>query len=258
MALTLALPLVPSSGGLPQFEVVSIKPADPHASRFPGWGWTGPLLPGGEYVSRAVTLEQLIGFAYPNAFQVDGLPAWAAGVRGADYFAVDAKPPRPERGVSGPSTEQVRLMMRQLLIDRFHLTLHFDRRTGPVYYLVVGKAGSKGMARAGPGQRPSPPFLIIEWTTAALFAHAVSMPELAHSLSTTFQRPVLDRTGLAGRYNINLPPVKDTPLPPGAIAPKSTDLVLQMLRQKLGLDLQAGTGAIRVLVVDHVGHPTPN
>jgi len=234
------------------FETASIKPADPAASGSHGWGWKGPVLPGGEFSDESCTGEQLVEFALPGT-QIVGLPGWAR-FSGREFFAVEAKPDR----TSVPSTEEVRKMMLALLQERFGLRFHTESRKGPVFWLEVAKGGPKNLTPEPMDARPGPPFFIYQWSRAVVFAHAVTMQEFANALALPMRRPVLDKTGLPGRYSIVLAPGDDHPLAPGTPRPDGAAMILDLLRHSLGLDLRAGEGASTVVIVDRFERPTPN
>src|SRR5215469_1611284 len=115
----------------PEFEVATIKPADPNR---PGWGIT--VNPSGIFHTINTTLNDLIKFAYDmHPKQVVGAPAWAD----AEKFDVEAKPDKPGM----PSVKQMKMMLQKLLTDRFALTSHKDTKELSAYAITVARGGVK-------------------------------------------------------------------------------------------------------------------
>src|ERR1700682_101130 len=114
-----------------QFEVASIKPADPN-----GHGVRIQMAPGGRMTANGVTVKFLIQQAYTvKDFQITGGPNWI----GSDRYDISTK----AEGEGQITPEQLRVMMQGLLADRFKLTFHRETKEMPVYALVVGKNGPK-------------------------------------------------------------------------------------------------------------------
>jgi len=252
------------------FEVATIKPADPDARRA---GFQ--LAPGGGLNIMNVGLKQLIGFAYEIPCgkgcdnQIVGGPGWLDSQR----FDITAKAP-PSAGVSpGPgqmtpeqmktASAQVRERLRALLAERFQLTIRHESKEMPVYALTVGKNGHKlkestaeegrQMMRGGRGQ---------------LIAENATMQLLLVNLAGITGRPVLDRTGLTGRYNFTLEyaPEFGGPGPGGPgekseVASGSSDAgpsIFAAIQEQLGLKLEATKGPVEVIVIDRAEKPTAN
>jgi uncharacterized protein (TIGR03435 family) len=129
-AVVLAAVGVGATSAQPAFEVASVKPSDP-ARRAGKSGITTDL---GRLTARRVTLRELIFEAHDlRYYQVAGGPSWL----GTDEYDIDAK----AGGASTP--EELRLMLRTLLADRFKLAVHSTTREMKVYALVAGKDGAK-------------------------------------------------------------------------------------------------------------------
>jgi uncharacterized protein (TIGR03435 family) len=145
----------------------------------------------------------------------------------------------------------MRLMMRQLLADRFKLAFHRQTREMRAFALTSGDAEKKLHASA-PGTVPSR-----QNTAMSLVAKALSMPELAEFLGDILETPVADRTNLKGRYDfvldftsylpaLNRPPELDDFL---AILPSA-------LTGELGLKLESVPRMpVEVIQVDHMQEP---
>lgn len=207
----------------PAFDVASVKPdaSDTGVDRID--------ISKGNLIIRNVSLGRLISRAYgiPDSreYLLSG-PDWMDEVR----FDISAKYP------FATSDADVLLMLQRLLGERFDLAVHRETRPISGYAMVVGKSGSKLRPAASP--RPFANF-------RALAGHAegtcVSMSDLADRLSRSpFQldRPVIDFTGLTGRYDL-------------ALDWAPTDLIFSALEEQLGLRLEARKMPLEVLVIDH-------
>jgi uncharacterized protein (TIGR03435 family) len=220
-----------------QFDVASIK-ADTSSRH----GSTRRDEPQGmTYLN--ITLGEFIRLAYEvQSYQIDG-PAWFNN--GRSRFDIVAK-------ASAPLTERERhAALVPLLAERFHLTLHRETRTVPVYSLVVDKGGPKFKEGDGGESSVAP-----DPATGALRYANYSMSALAAMLSVmpSTGRPVLDRTGLPGKYTFTAN-VFDTPAglsAAGANAAigRSETPPFTALREQLGLKLDADRAAIEMLVID--------
>jgi uncharacterized protein (TIGR03435 family) len=281
--ITVAVLLVVAAYGLfgqsavaPRFAVTSIK-RNPSREQLSiaapmGVGYR----PGGRLVAGNAPLTMLIQRAYSvQGFQVVGGPAWIQ----TDGYDIEAKPEG--------NTDQQRmwLMLRTLLADRFKLAMHNETRNLPVYDLQAVKGGPRLPAPRGGacsevltvlperGQpRPAPPCgpgLVKAGTGLTMEGIRVSMPALAKMLSTIIGREVIDKTGFVGRFTLHLEFANDDalaglPNPVGSDAsgqpaePAARPSIRTALQEQLGLRLQASTGPVDVLVIDHVQRPTEN
>jgi hypothetical protein len=126
----------------PAFEVATIKPNDSGATQLQGL-----VIRGRQFLTRASSLQDLISFAYNvQAKQVADGPAWMV----PDRYDIEALPDAP--GV--PNTEQIRVMIRKLLADRFQLKFHHEQREMSAYVLEVAKGGAKLTANDSKGNLP--------------------------------------------------------------------------------------------------------
>jgi uncharacterized protein (TIGR03435 family) len=112
----------------PTFDVVSIHAVPPNAPLVMRDQDFTPILPGGRYIDDRTSLDSLICFAYHCRYpdrQLIGLPKWAK----SQIFAIAAKPAEDfPRLPPNENREQVRLMLRAMLADRFQLRLHTETR----------------------------------------------------------------------------------------------------------------------------------
>ena len=175
-------------------------------------------------------------------------------------------------------------MLQPLLQDRFHLQTHRDTRELPVYALVVAKGGPKlpapkdgGCTKQDPNAAPAlpppgalPPCgrLAVSGAPTGIRIRGGQIPasELVRILSMVMGRPVQDRTGLTGVYDVDveftpdslaagLPPLNGPAAAPSDNAPPS---ILTAIQERLGLRLESTKGPVDVLVIDRVERPTAN
>lgn len=156
-------------------------------------------------------------------------------------------------------------MLRKLLIDRFKITFHREEKEFAIYALTVAKNGPKLMEAAPVTSPEGPPPLVftIYPDRARLPGRSATMAELA----TVFQRaaldrPVVDKTGLSGRYDFDLEWTPDETqfgggVPTGNPEAPKPDL-FTALQQQLGLKLEATRGPVAALVIDQVERPSAN
>ncbi len=274
------------------FEVASIKPAAPQTmGRIQMGGGGGPGTPDpGRIRFSNMPLRMLIMRAYEvQSFQVSG-PSWMDSQR----FDVIAKVP------GGATREDARTMLQNLLEDRFKLKLHKESREAPIYELVVAKSGVRmkeaAQTAAAPAERAggpppgSPPrdkdgFLRTPHGQVGIQAtvngrmrmqgDALTMARLVDILGMALGRPVIDRTGLTGTYDVvldfspeGMAPGPKAP-PPGsgggnpAEAPRDSNdsgpTIFTAIQEQLGLKLESRKGPVDLLVVDSVEKtPTGN
>ncbi len=245
-------PRIVAFADAPRFEVTSVKPnkSMPRGIRF-------DFPAGGRYVATNVTLQNLTVNAYLIFdFQVEGAPGWA----NSDHFDVEGK------AQGNPSRQQVRLMVRSLLADRFKLATHRETKEMPVYEIVVAKGGIKfkeGKCAGEPG--PANP---CGGTTVSLRGEAIarelSVKDFGDALSSLLSRTVVDKTGLSGKYDFDLHWTPDGSAihgPGDPDAPPSDPngpSIFTALREQLGLELKAARGPVEMLVIDHAEKPEPN
>jgi len=222
----------------PAFEVASIKPnqSGSRESTLPG-------VRNGRLFAENVTLKWILMAAYGmSASRVIG-PEWLD----ADRYDLSGKSPE---GV--PDTE-AKPMLQALLRDRFKLEAHSEQREMPVYELLVAKGGVKMPiypAKDPPEVAHAPGAQMIMWTGA-------KMDGLASSLANVAGGPVIDKTGLTTRYNVNLVYAPLMPRPDG-MQVDAPDLFTAM-HDQLGLRLQSARAKVEVIVVDRMERkPTEN
>jgi uncharacterized protein (TIGR03435 family) len=221
------------------------------------------------FSASGVTLRILLRQAYGvEDNQIAGGPAWMDSAQ----FEVDAKIDDATAQAIGGMTPQEageahQHMMQAMLESQFHLTVHHERRDLPLYALVVGDGGAK-LHEATPGDTYPNGFRgpdggsgagMIRMGVGELVCQAVPVENLTRILTEQIGRHVIDKTGLAGKYDFSLKWLPDVAAPnaDGALrAPETAVPSLQAaLQQQLGLKLESATGPVDVLVVDQAEKP---
>ena len=270
-------------GSKPSFDVSSVRPNTSSSGAVASTGSPG------RWRITNTSVELLIGLAYqlqPN--QLTGVPSWVRSER----FDIEATYPvaRPRKDVW--------LMVQSLLEDRFKLILRPISKETQVYALVIAEdngrlgrllrtselkcvppAGSSPSAASTdtpgpstgafqPPPRPAPnqfPQTCRVWVDrGALVAGGVPLSFLTNHLSTVLERPVVDRTGLAGPVDFNLTWAPD-PSPEGsqslgsfATRAAGAASLVTAVREQLGLKLESTRGLGSGWVVERVERPEPN
>jgi bla regulator protein blaR1 len=247
-------PPKPMTATDPSFDVATIKLTPPDQ---PGKLFT--VTPGGRQVlTKGTTMNDLVAFAYGmQPKQLINAPDWFD----KDKFDITGQP--DAEGV--PNPEQMKTMLRKLLVSRFQLTFHKDTRVLSVYEIVVGKDGQKLTPTAMQGNLPglffrsiNPADLMVRNATLADFAGLMQ--------SAVLDKPVVDHTGISGRYDFELKWTPDqgqfetfggikAPATENADAPPDLFTAIQ---QQLGLKINSTKGPTEVMVIDKVEKPSPN
>jgi uncharacterized protein (TIGR03435 family) len=148
---------------------------------------------------------------------------------------------------------QLQLMFQTVLTDRFRLAMHRETEDMPLYALVVAKNGPK--LKLTPLEFSCPEGTncgLAGGPKTGLKGRSVEISELIEVLNAFADRPVVDRTGIQGRFDLDLPQwnpsLEESPVPS----------LFAVLQEQLGLRLEAIRGPYDVFVVDHVEQPTPN
>lgn len=227
------------------FEVASIKPSlDPPGSV------VGIFESKGRINAKNVTLKRCVRGAYdiPEP-QIVGGPKWAD----EDRYYIEAKAAVPA------GDHELMLMLQTLLADRFKLVLHREQRAIPGYRLVLGKGGLKAQVTAP--DRGS----VGHSRRGRIEAEGCTLSQLALKLAEALKQPVLDATGVAGKFDLKLewtpddlqakPPTADQR--PGG-SPESRPSIFAALQEQLGLKLESSKVPAEVLVIDSAEKPSAN
>jgi uncharacterized protein (TIGR03435 family) len=233
-------PATPSGheAGLPSFAAATIKLSAPGAVADAQWSRPG----GSEFRATNVSLQFLTTMAYGiDAKQLKGAPSWFGSV----HFDLNAK---AEPGVE-LSREALRPRLQELLARRFHLKMHHETMDERGFVLVVAKHGSKLISSKG----DQPPNFRVDVGPGKLKGSNWSMEFCALMLTPKVGMPVVDRTGIQGRYDIDVE--YDADMSPDSLLP-SLDAAIQ---QRLGLTLVAQKVPVDMIVIDQVDQvPTDN
>jgi uncharacterized protein (TIGR03435 family) len=234
------------STAAPRAEVASIKPSKPGER---GYG----IIPeaGGKLRTVNTTLKRLLLASFHlHETQLAGGPDWLD----RDHFDIVAQ----AEGHATLSERQLQDMLGGLVIDRFHLKMHREMKQMPFYALTQGKNGPKLKASdktEGASIR----------NRRVITAPGGTMEQLAQLLGWVMGRPVLDRTGLSGRYEYRLEWTPDESNIQGELAPVAPppgdpngQSIFVAVQEQLGLKLEAGKGPVEILVIDHAAKPSEN
>lgn len=269
-----------------KFEVASVKPC----KEVPAGRNGGGTQSAGTLRINCQTPGDLIRDAYdlyangrlPRGFisrnsrtvPIEGAPGWINSER----YYIDAK-------ADGPLTQEMMRgpLMRTLLEDRFKLKIRRETRQGPVYELIVAQGGPKlepvengrctqienfDWRKLAPGQNA--PLLCngAMVQNGKLVFLAMSVADFCQNLMwNALDRPVIDKTGIAGKFNFRLEFAPDETTPffrSGSVDPVAAPSepvgpsIFTALQQQLGLKLQPGRGPIESIIIDHIERPSEN
>lgn len=257
-----ALALCQTSQEEETFEVASVKAVNPGVQDLPPGGPNLPFPvaelfqfrggPGSSDPGRinysGVTMRMLLQRAYRlRSDQIAG-PNWIDDQR---YEVTANVPP-------GSDDQRVRLMLRSLLTERFQVQLHREKKTMPIYDLVVAKGGPKLQPAETPRQAGDPKALAEQQHRAMAHLGAsepghqrfhlpdAEVAEFINFLSTDVDGPVLDRTQLQGKFAFNLSYYRRLP---GQDVPSGPS-VFEAVKAQLGLELIPTKGDAELLVID--------
>jgi uncharacterized protein (TIGR03435 family) len=196
---------------------------------------------------------------------IENLPDWARN----DRYDVDARISDLDRAAwQDPKNQPAMLqeMLQAMLADRFKLVVHREMKEMSVYELVVAKGGPKFQETKPDEPRPAGPTLpgggtMGQGADGATHMYNFSMGLLAALLTDKSDRTVLDKTGLTGRYTIDIrEPAQMAAPSAGQIGPTEDDqrpAVADALKN-VGLELRPAKEQVEKLVIDHVEKPSPN
>jgi uncharacterized protein (TIGR03435 family) len=233
----------------PGFEVATIKPSQADEQR-------AVMVQGTRLVTRATSLVDMMMFAYGvHPLQIADAPDWMT----AEKFDVVVQPNMPGR----PSTAQMRSIVQQLLADRFKLAFHHAQRELPVYRIVAAKGGPKLTPATKEEQENNTAAIGI--TPGLMTVINATLSEFASLMQryVRLDRPIVDHTGIAGKYDFKLSWTPDFSQfdgnPPGpAKNDENAPSLYTAIQEQLGLKLEAAREPTDVLVIDHVERPSEN
>lgn len=245
----------PKSAARPSFdsfEVATIKPVVPGAksNRYLTMQGTN------RFVGKNYTLKLLIAAAYDlNSRTILGGPAWIE----FDHFDVQALTPGDIR----PTRDEQMLMLRTLLADRFSLKFHREQKVFSIYELETAKGGPRLKQSTAPADDPAALISIVYPQHLLLPARNATMGDFVSLLQRAIlDRPVVDKTGLTGKYDFDLKWAPDetqfggeAPVVP-ADSPAAP--LFSAIQDQLGLRLIATKGPVDAFVVDKAEQPSAN
>jgi uncharacterized protein (TIGR03435 family) len=236
-----------------EFEVATIKPS---TLDWPGGGRFMRMQTAHQFVARNYSLRVMLAAAFnltPRA--VSGGPSWVD----SDRYEIVAKAPGEVR----PTTYEQMAMLRNLLTERFKLTFHREKKEFAIYALSMSSKGSTlTVSTPDPSPEGAPPLVFaLSPMGARLVARDAGMGEFAWVRQrSAVDRPVVDRTGLSGRYDFDLEWSPDETQFDGNVPPHNPDEpdLFTAMQQQLGLSFEAMKGPIDALVIDQVQRPSEN
>lgn len=197
-----------------------------------------------------VPLRVLVDAAYNLSDElVLGGPGWASD----DRFDLDAKIDPADMPATPPTRLQLFAMLQPVLADRFKLHVHHEMRPFRAYDLVLAKAGSKLKLSTVP---PVGPCQVKSQSTGTLSLRNCWTAGIAHLLRSPSGREVIDKTGLTGRYDLDLHWTPDNASADSPFAGGPS--IFTAVEEQLGLKLMPSTALLDALVIDSAEKPTAN
>ena len=225
----------------PSFAVAAIKPHDPDSRR------QGFDAQGDRFTVRNQTVASLMQFAYAIYWrQIIDAPDWVFH----DRYDIEGKTDTEGE----PNLRQQQEMLQKLLADRFGLKFHRDKRELSVYAIQIAKGGPKLTAAANPDAQPDQDANGHGTELTQIYTSS-SMADFAMGMQFFLDRPIVDQTGLTGRYDLKL---RYTPDEARATDPNAPPGIFTAIQQQLGLKLEATKASIDVFVIERAEKPTPN
>ena len=224
-----------------EFEVAAIKPAPPQEVGRTSVR-TSVDTGAGQLAYSNVNLRDVLRAAYRvQSYQISG-PEWLDTER----FDIVATFPQNSSG------DRIPLMLQALLAERFHVVLHRETKDLPAYALTVAGGGSKLKPLESSGDN----FTGNSSRTVAHLEAKATMRGFTEYLSQRLDRPVLDQTGLGGRFEFVLDWAIDDAVVTGGTAGPS---IFTAVQEQLGLKLNSTKGPVETIVVDQADRvPTEN
>jgi uncharacterized protein (TIGR03435 family) len=266
VAAAVALFLIAEASGPPQAQVPRFEVASIRRNLSPDYDGAIGSQPNGRFFVRSIPLRSIIQVVYEvPAFRVTGGPDWVDTERWDIQAKADEAVPE----------SQLHVMMRLLLGERFRLVLRPETRSTPGFALVRtrpdGALGPKLRAHSEPcPSEPAqvapvvinamPPCGRMSGSDRVIMMNARPLSDLATILARRVARPVVDRSGLAGLFDVDLRWTADArssaPIAQAPGAPDDSVSVFTALQEQLGLRLQGERVDTEFLVIDKVERPT--
>jgi uncharacterized protein (TIGR03435 family) len=243
----------------PAFEVASIKPGDPQARGVAGIGF---------FPGRAAGTNVILSMAITAAYDISWKQLDGDSPILDEKFDIDARTAPnaiPDGTPIKERNRQLRLMLQTLLAERFKLAVHKETKDLPIYAIVVGKNG--------PRLKPAKETCSVEnpcrqggGPAIGIIIRDGDISRLAEYLTVFMDRFVVDRTGIQGHFDIDLPSWNPSPqvgtqviLDGHEPAPSPTDAtIFTVVQEQLGLRIESARGPVDLYIVDHVERPIPD
>lgn len=227
----------------PRFQVATIKPSTPEESRL-------MQIRGNRFVTNGTSVVDLLKYACGlQEEEIVGGPNWLKTAK----FDLVADPETQVR----PSSDEYKMMVQNLLADRLHLVAHRETKVLPVFEIVPARSGPKLKPSRGPvGGIPA-----VGHAQGELAVVNATLPDIAKFLQRfVTDRPVVDETGISGRYDVTLRWTPDETLADhqGAGLSESYPGFFTAIQEQIGLKLEASKRPVQVLVIDHIDLPSEN
>jgi uncharacterized protein (TIGR03435 family) len=256
-----AMLVLSGAGGLAQapaarpkfdaFEVATVKPVDADAKAGRMFKMEGTH----RWTATNFTLQALLALAYDlNPRTISGGPGWID----SQHFNIEAVTP----GDVAPIRMEQMQMLRALLVERFALKFHREQKEFAIYELTVAKGGPKLKAAAKPDDPPQI-YGVVYPDRIEVPARSVTMDDFVAMLQrATLDKPTVNQTGLAGKYDFDLKFAQDESQYGGEV-PKAPDdaqspPLFTAMQEQLGLKLVATRGMVSAMVVDRAERPRAN
>jgi uncharacterized protein (TIGR03435 family) len=227
-----------------QFEVASVKPNNSGSQNS-----NMELHPGGRVTGTNVALGGLLRTVFNlQPHQLVNAPDWIDTAR----FDIEAKPDREYSTREDALAPELLAMLRNLFADRFKLIAHREMRDTSVYALVVVKDGVMGPQMRRSTVDCETVRCRISTNAGRIAGTGTTLSELMRRLSPTLGRPVVDRTGLSGPFDLELT------WSPDQTADTAGPSIFTAIQEQLGLKLESQRAPIEVMVIDRLERPTPD
>jgi uncharacterized protein (TIGR03435 family) len=195
---------------------------------------------------RDVSVQTCIKWAYGvQSSQISG-PDWID----SDKFDITAKADSPA------TDEQMKRMMQTLLADRFKLSFHHQNKEMKAFVLTVAKGGAKVHPAAGPDAKS-----FHQNSANGSVVKSMTIREWGDYISDPLHSPVVDETGLAGKYDFVIdftPYLPDAAHNMGPDRPDATSILMAAMEGELGIKMESRKTEVEVMVIDHVEKPSEN
>jgi uncharacterized protein (TIGR03435 family) len=245
-----SVPWSSPNGGEPEFEVATVKPSDPARCCARTFSRNGR-----HFATTNTNLKYLIQWAWNlQAKQVAGGPPWIDDARFDIAGEID--------GDGVPNDRQWKIALQKLLIARFQIQLHHEKREMQAFALVIAKGGPR-LAPGDGNTKAHQNMGFYGGVGQTMHGHGVnaSIGDFSGELQRiVMDRPIVDETGLNGIYNFSFDFTREDPDALGMTQLPDTAApnLLDALQQQLGLKLESTKAPVDVIVIDRAEQPEAN